>query len=124
MIANFKTATAIGFITVLSACAQSPTPGVIYAEPTFNKFGVPSCRPGDVPVGGIYTADLPICDVIALPATAVPGAGENEDETAAPGAPNDPDTPGSDPGSGGGNQNQNQNENQNTETNRNRNQGG
>ncbi len=53
-----------GSMIVLSACAPEPTPQVIYAEPVFNKFGNPSCRPGDVPISGAYTADLPLCSVI------------------------------------------------------------
>lgn len=60
--------------TVLGACAPGPEldMGVIHSEPTFDKFGNPSCRPGDVPIGGVYTAELAECPVIgAAPAVFV-----------------------------------------------------
>ncbi|MGB8622701.1 MAG: hypothetical protein WCD16_07770 [Paracoccaceae bacterium] len=48
-----------------AGCAPkpAPTPEPIYAEPVFDKYGNPSCRPPDQPIGGAYTANLPICEV-------------------------------------------------------------
>lgn len=110
---------------LLGACAPAPAPtvGVIYAEPTFDKFGNPTCRPGDVSVGGAYTADLPLCSVIGGASAAVVADVNGADDSNGgivvdpddPIIPNDddvvdPDDP-IDPN--GRNQNQNQNENQN-----------
>ena len=58
-----------GLAMSLQACATQPTP--IYAEPVFNKYGNPDCRPGNVPIGGAYTADLPTCVTIAGVSTPV-----------------------------------------------------
>ena len=52
-----------GLAMTLSACATAPVP--IYAEPVFDKYGNPDCRPGDVPIGGAYTADLPLCALLS-----------------------------------------------------------
>jgi len=117
----------VGGMILLTACAPKPVAQVIYAEPVFNKFGNPSCRPGDVPIGGAYTADLPLCSVIGgAPAAvvvvpAVDGNGGNGSVTD-PDVPGDtPDDPGDDPTGGNqnqnGNNNQNQNQNQNNEQN-------
>lgn len=100
----------VGSLVVLSACAPEPAPQIIYAEPVFDKLGNPSCRPGDVPIGGAYTADLPLCSAISgAPVTvvAVPVMDENGDSVSV----TDPDIPDDEPT--GGNQNQNQNRNQN-----------
>ncbi len=105
-----------GMITLLGACTPAPEPvtQVIYAQPTFDKFGNPSCRPGNVAVGETYSADLPLCDIIS----GVPVAQtmtEMDDGTGTvvvdPDDPIDPDDP------NGGNQNQNQNENRNRNNN-------
>lgn len=100
----------VGSLVVLSACAPEPVPQIIYAEPVFDKLGNPSCRPGDVPIGGAYTADLPLCSVISgapVSVVAVPVMDENGDSVSV----TDPDIPDDEPT--GGNQNQNQNRNQN-----------
>lgn len=122
----------VGTVTALGACAPepAPAPGVIYAEPVFNKFGNPSCRPGDVPIGGAYTADLPICPVIGGEpvVVVVPEVGDTNGVVVVPDDPIvdpddpvvDPDDPVDDPT--GGNQNQNQNNNQNNNQNQNSNQ--
>lgn len=114
-----------GTMTLLGACAPAPAPpvGVIYAEPTFDKFGNPSCRPGDVPIGGAYTADLPICAVIdGAPVVVVADVDAVEDANGVVIVdPTDPDDP-TDPG--GGNQNQNRNNNQNNSQNQNNQQSG
>jgi hypothetical protein len=112
-----------GSVIVLSACAPEPqpTPQIIYAEPVFNKFGNPSCRPGDVPIGGAYTAELPLCSIIAsepVAAVIVPVVDENGDD----GTVVVPDIPGDDPT--GGNQNENQNQNQNENQNQSNEQSG
>ena len=102
-----------GSMIVLGACAPEPAPQVIYAEPVFNKFGNPSCRPGDVPIGGAYTADLPLCPVIAsAPVTAVLVPVEENDDN---GTVIVPDVPEDDPTGGNQNQNENQNQNQNNQ---------
>ena len=116
-------ALSLGTVAALGACAPepAPAPGVIYAEPVFDKFGNPSCRPGDVPIGGAYTVDLPLCPVIgAAPvAVVVPDVDDGSDGN---GVIVVPDVPGDDPT--GGNQNQNQNNMQNNNQNQNKNQGG
>ena len=104
-----------GGLVVLSACAPKPAPQIIYAEPVFNKFGNPSCRPGDVPIGGAYTADLPLCSVISSEPTAavmVPVV----DENGVNGTAVVPEIPEDDPTRGNQNQNQNENQNQNQNT--------
>ena len=105
-------AVGVGTIALLGACTPPPEPvaRVIYAEPTFDKFGNPSCRPGNVPIGGAYTQDLPICAVISTGAVA--GTIVAASDGGVPSDGTDPD-PGDDDTSGG-NQNQNQNQNQNT----------
>ncbi len=105
-----------GTMALLWACAPAPEPriGVIYAEPTFDKFGNPSCRPGDVPIGGPYTADLPLCSVIGgAPVDVVAGVDTVDDNNGV--VIVDPTDP------SGGNQNQNQNQNQNNNQNQNQN---
>lgn len=129
-------------MTILTvACTEQP-PRVSYSEPVFNKFGEPSCRPPDVPIGGIYTAAMPICDsrsVAVIPAgtrtataptgTATPPATDDDgsetttdttDSTDPTDDPTDPTTGGS------GTQNQNtqstQNSNRNTSSTRNQSQ--
>lgn len=72
----------VGLVAILAACAPAKAPEPIYAEPVFNKYGDPSCRPPTVPIGGVYTADLPLCPLIAgvvaqpaaMPASGVSGA--------------------------------------------------
>ncbi len=103
-----------GTMTLLGACASAPEPTarVIYAQPTFDKLGNPSCRPGNVPIGETYRADLPLCTVIGgAPAVMLP-VGDDADssigtEVVVPGETIDPTDP------NGGNQNRNQNQNQN-----------
>lgn len=70
----------LGAAISLSACAPEPTP--IYAEPVFDKYGNPECRPGNMPISGAYTVDLPICAVIGtLPvAVATPVVGKTLDD--------------------------------------------
>ncbi len=98
-----------GGLVLLSACAPEPAPQVIYAEPVFDKLGNPSCRPGDVPIGGAYTADLPLCSVISgEPVALVTPVVTDDDGTVIV-----PDTPDDDPiddDTTGGNQNRTQNE--------------
>ncbi len=109
----------VGGMILLSACAPKPVAQVIYAEPVFDKFGNPSCRPGDVPIGGAYTADLPLCSVIgsAPAAVAMVPAVDGIDTDGTDGTPDvpgdTPDDPGDDPTGGNQNQNQNGNNNQN-----------
>lgn len=55
----------VGLVAIVTACAPAKAPEPIYAEPVFNKYGDPSCRPPTVPVGGAYTADLPLCPLIS-----------------------------------------------------------
>ncbi|SIT92043.1 hypothetical protein SAMN05421665_3551 [Yoonia rosea] len=110
---NLFTGVGVGAMIVLGACAPRPEPVamVIYAEPTFDKLGNPSCRPGNVPIGGVYTEDLPLCDVLNNGQTAgvVPRIAQDVDSDGVGVIvdPVDPDDP------NGGNQNQNQNQNQN-----------
>jgi len=66
-----------GLAMTLSACATAPVP--IYAEPVFDKYGSPDCRPGDVPIGGAYTADLPLCALLSDGTTRT--VGTNDDGT-------------------------------------------
>jgi len=120
---NWLAAVGVGTIALLGACTPPPEPvaTVIYAEPTFDKFGNPSCRPGNVPIGGAYTQGLPICAVISTGAVAGTIVTPSDD-----GVPSDdsvmPDysvddtvpEPDSDDTSGNGRiQNQNQNRNSN-----------
>lgn len=120
-----------GSIVLLGACAPRPAPvaQVIYAQPTFDKLGNPSCRPGNIPVGGAYSADLPLCDVISSRGVASAAADMGDDNggtsgttsttTTAGGTGTVPDTP-EDPDNGDdtttGNQNRIGNENQNRNT--------
>lgn len=118
-----NTTLAAGCLVALTACTQ-PTPEPIYAEPEFNKLGQPSCRPGDVPVDAFYTADLPICPIIApAQAARTPSTGSDGDQaTSATGTTDTTGGTGDDPTTGGpSNQNQNNNQNTNQENNRNRN---
>ena len=94
----------------LTACTT--TPQIIYGEPTFNKYGAPSCRPANVPVGGIYTADLEICSYIRVidgQQVVVDANGDPVPDPVDPGG-----DPATDPSGGTQNQNNNQNTNQNT----------
>ncbi|MGB8623390.1 MAG: hypothetical protein WCD16_11275 [Paracoccaceae bacterium] len=52
-----------------AGCAPKPAPAPepIYAEPVFDKYGNPSCRPPDQEIGGAYTAELPICEMVRQP---------------------------------------------------------
>lgn len=69
---HFFEALCLGTLLTLAGCAAQPvSPSVIYAEPVFDKFGNPSCRPPDMPIGGAYTQDLPLCAAIAS-ASSVP----------------------------------------------------
>ncbi|MBT8456702.1 MAG: hypothetical protein HKO95_02625 [Rhodobacteraceae bacterium] len=107
----------VGLIALTAGCAQME-PEPIYAQPVFDKYGNPSCRPGDVPVGGVYTADLPICAIV--PGEAADAMAVASDP--APGAvapvlpPVEPpvEPPVDPPVDPTGNQNRNQNQNQNT----------
>ncbi len=123
---NLFTGVSVGAMILLAACAPKPEPVamVIYAEPTFDKLGNPSCRPGNVPIGGVYTEDLPLCDVInggqaVVVAPRVVETDDGVDGTAIV----DPVDP-VDPNGGNQNQNQNQNENRNQNQNENQNQSG
>jgi hypothetical protein len=131
---NLFTGFGVGAMILLSACAPKPEPAamVIYAEPTFDKLGNPSCRPGNVPIGGAYTAELPLCDVVNSGVSVVPAArviAVTDDANGGgtvivdPDDPNvDPDDPNVDPDDpNGGNQNANQNQNQNQNQNENQN---
>ena len=114
---KYLAAFGVGMITLLGACTPPPEPvtQVIYAQPTFDKFGNPSCRPGNVAVGETYSADLPLCAIIS----GVPVAQtmtEMDDGTGTDIVdPIDPDDP------NGGNQNQNQNQKEYENRNRNNN---
>ena len=128
--------TLVGISSIVSTAACAPKPESIYAEPTFDKWGNPSCRPADVPIGGSYTADLPLCAEITPVAAAVASGGSDSQNGATGGTVgggtdtptvDDGTTPGTDPtGSpgtdptGSGNQNQNSNENNNRNRNTNR----
>jgi hypothetical protein len=108
-----------GTITLLGACTPAPEPVamVIYAEPTFDKFGNPSCRPGNIPVGGAFTQNLPLCAVTSTGAAAGTVITSIDDSMTSDDIVPDP---GDDDTSGGGqNQNRNQNENQNQSQNTN-----
>ncbi|WP_342070322.1 hypothetical protein [Yoonia algicola] len=121
---NLITGFGVGAMILMSACAPKPAPVamVIYAEPTFDKLGNPSCRPGNVPIGGAYTAELPLCDVVnaGAPVVMVAPVVAADDGVVGDGGTVivDPDDP------NGGNQNQNQNQNQNENQNENQNQSG
>lgn len=52
-----------GILALVASCAQQEKPAPIYPEPTFDKYGNPECRPAHIPVGGAYTADLPLCEI-------------------------------------------------------------
>lgn len=82
---NWIATLAAGSIALLGACAPEPAPApqVVYAQPTFDKLGNPSCRPGNVPVGGAYSADLPLCGIIsgAPPAADVVSRNDADGET-------------------------------------------
>ena len=110
-----------GTVALLTACAPAPVPTPISVEPSFNKYGVPSCRPADMPVGGIYTADLPLCAVITNGTTIVDTDGTDIIDSDDDGIPDDIDDDTPDDTTGG---NQNQNQNQNTNQNTNQNQSG
>ena len=100
----------VGSLVVLSACAPEPAPQIIFAEHVFDKLANPSCRPGDVPIGGAYTADLPLCSVTSgAPVTVVtvPVLDENGDSVSV----TDPDSPDDEPTDGDPNRNQIQKEN-------------
>jgi len=53
----------IGVLALGAACSgpKPAAPPIIYPEPVFDKFGNPDCRPPDQPIGGNYTAALPLC---------------------------------------------------------------
>jgi hypothetical protein len=126
---NKPTLAAFALVALTAGCAQNQTPGPIYAEPVFNKFGTPSCRPPDVPVGGIYTADLPLCATLAAGGVAVPGTGGGTTDvggtTAGGGTTPGGDTPGGDtPGDDDPGGTQNQTNEQNRENNENNNRAG
>ncbi|KQI71421.1 hypothetical protein AN191_12400 [Loktanella sp. 5RATIMAR09] len=118
---NLFTGLGVGAMILLGACAPRPEPVamVIYAEPTFDKLGNPSCRPGDVPMGGVYTEDLPLCAVLnnGQPVVVVPRVAQDVDSDGG-GVSVDPVDP------NGGNQHQNENQNQNQNQNENQNQSG
>lgn len=116
---NFGTMIGVATLVVLSACASQKAPEPIHAEPVFDKYGNPSCRPFDTPVGGIYTADLPLCSVppsvvVNNSSNAVDGSGGTATGDTGTGGT---DTPTDDPG-----QNQNNNQNQSNTQNQNNNQ--
>lgn len=113
----------VGLITLLSACAPEPVPTLISVEPTFDKFNVPSCRPVNTPVGGIYTADLPLCLLIAETGAASAATNLDLDEGSITASEVDDPTTGDDQDINE-NQNQNRNENQNQNENTNQNRGG
>jgi hypothetical protein len=116
MLRKHTTILGAGLVAALAACAPAKAPEPIYAEPVFNKYGDPSCRPPTVPVGGIYAADLPLCPLIA-------GVAARPVATAASGVYGAPGTvaspPGTvpvdpiDPATGEPNRNTNRNRNQN-----------
>ena len=117
----------VGLAIALSACAPKPT--VIYAEPSFDKYGNPDCRPANVPIGGAYTAELPLCPIISSGSAIAPGTADADgtvpgtvpevpEVPEVPDVPDVPDVPVDDPTG----QNQYQNQNTNTNTNQNTNQ--
>lgn len=122
---NYTVLFGVAAIAMTSACAPQPTPTPIYAEPVFNKFGAPSCRPVNQPINSLFSADLPLCPVIgetAATGVVVPQAidgdgGENGGDV----PPGNGDTPPDDDAGGNENQNQNQNQNQNENQNQNQN---
>lgn len=107
---------AVGSLALIVAgCSQTQAPGPIYAEPVFDKFGSPSCRPGDVPVGGSYTADLPVCPLLQTPPEA--SALDGEDGQMPDTDVEQTETPDEDP-SGGQNRSNSQNQTNNQNNNR------
>lgn len=127
---------AVAAVVVLGGCARQPEPipGPIYAEPTFDKLGNPSCRPINTPIGGAYTVDLPICPRIGgdvSPVVAI-DTGTDNDGSDVGGVVDDGSPVGDDvvdygdvtPDDQGGNQNRNQNNNNNRNNEQNRNQTG
>lgn len=68
-----------GTVLALAGCAAQPEPprGVIYAEPVFDKYGNPSCRPANVPISGAYSADLALCPVLEAGTLAIMSSTED-----------------------------------------------
>ena len=53
-----------GVLALVAGCAaQTEEPVPIYPEPTYDKYGNPECRPAHIPIGGIYAAELPVCEI-------------------------------------------------------------
>ncbi|MEC7762825.1 MAG: hypothetical protein VX874_13050 [Pseudomonadota bacterium] len=121
---KLATTATLGMVLLTQACTQ-PEAWVMYDQPVFNKFGEPSCRPPDVAVGGVYAANLPICQrtAVAVVPTGSGAASAPAGTTTSPTTPGDTsgttggtdgtssgDDGSTDPTSGGnGTQNQNQN---------------
>ena len=64
----FATASAAA-LTLFAACAPAPDaePRVVYAQPTFDKLGNPSCRPVDaVPGDAAFNPNVPPCGVLSI----------------------------------------------------------
>ncbi|PUB19000.1 hypothetical protein [Yoonia sediminilitoris] len=125
-------------LTIASGCAPEPVPRPIYAEPVFDKYGNPDCRPIDTPIGGAYTVDLPICPQIGTepqtgnvlqsaifgpidydngPDSVSESGSDTDDEPDTPDDGGDDDvTPPDDEEPGNQNRNRNQNQNQNRQS--------
>ncbi len=56
-----KSVAALGALALLAACAAEPEPQVIYAQPTYDKYGNPECStPGNEGANGT-SSQLPPC---------------------------------------------------------------
>lgn len=65
----------LSVVAFVAACSQQdePAPTPITAEPVFDKYGSPSCRPESQPIDSTYKATLPTCEDVCREPTMYPG---------------------------------------------------
>lgn len=100
-----KSLATFGIIATLGACATPPEPQVIYAEPTYDKFGNAECsNSGRTDPGSSTSSQLPPCvpegceETSTAGTTAVPCIPTTPPQTGTLGG--DPQTPGRNPTGG------------------------
>lgn len=75
MTRSYRVGFAVVFVSsVLAACAPRTVPEPIRAEPVFDKYGAPLCRPADRPISSAYPERLPICEDLCEEGRQIPGA--------------------------------------------------